>query len=262
MILSSPLSQKTYSGLAALLLFTSSLTLVAQGGPTVTINDPVTVTVSGPVSVQGTVGVTGPVSVAGPVSVQGSVGVTGPVSVQGSVGVTGPVSVQGSVGVTGPVSVQGSVGVSGPVEVQGYVEVLNDALKTVFNKRISDEIPANFINRIISLPPIPAGKRLVIEAIGVTALVSPNAKATAFFQGTGIGEGSNALSIPLPLTPQGVFGITPREHYMGLHSMRMVIDPRFTNNPQINVFRSSGATDVSSVTCTILGYLEDIPATQ
>ena len=244
MILSSLLPKKAGSAFASFLVVTSSLMAATPGGPTVTVKDPVAVTVTGPVDVQG------------------SVGVTGPVSVQGSVGVTGPVSVQGSVGVTGPVSVQGSVGVTGPVEVQGYVEVLNDALRTVFNKRVTGEIASNFINTIVSFPAIPAGKRLVIEAIGVTAFVAPNSKATAFFTGTGVGDGANALSIPLPLTSQGVFGLTPSEHYMGLHPVKIVIDPRFTNSPQINIFRSSGTNVVSPVTCNILGYLEDIPATQ
>jgi hypothetical protein len=33
-----------------------------------------------------------------------------------------------------------AVTVTGPVEVQGYVEVLNDALKTVFNKRVTGQM--------------------------------------------------------------------------------------------------------------------------
>jgi hypothetical protein len=154
------------------------------------------------------------------------------------------------------------VGVTGPVSVQGSVEVLNDALKTVFNKRVSAEISSNVINAIVSIPSIPSGKRLVIEAIGVSAFLAANSQATAFFQTTGIAGASSAISIPLPLTSQGAFGITPREHYMGLHQVRIVIDPRFSTNPQINVFRNGNFVDPAQVICTILGYLEDIPATQ
>jgi hypothetical protein len=207
MIPSSPLAKTACSAFASLLVVTSSVMAAAPGGPTVTVKDPVAVTV------------------------------------------------------TGPVSVQGSVGVTGPVLVDGYVEVVNDSLKTVFNKRVTAQIQANFTNAIILVPTIPSGKRLVIEAIGVTAFLAANSQATAFFQATGIGDVSNAINIPLPLTSQGVFGITPREHYMGLHQVRIVVDPRFSTNPQFNVFKN-GASDLAEVTCTILGYLEDIPATQ
>jgi hypothetical protein len=153
-----------------------------------------------------------------------------------------------------------AVTVTGPVEVQGYVEVLNDALKTAFNKRLIGQMPANTINALVSLPAIPAGKRLVIEAIGVTALVAANTKATAFLTANGVSDTSNAMAIPLPLTSQGAFGLFPREHYMGLHKVRIVIDPRYVNGAQFNVFRS-GIGDIAEVTCTIIGYLEDIPAT-
>lgn len=207
MILSSPLSKTACSAFASLLVVTSSVMAAVPGGPTVTVKDPVAVTV------------------------------------------------------TGPVSVQGSVGVTGPVSVQGSVEVLNDALKTAFNKRVSAQIGSNTVNAIVSVPPVPSGKRLVIEAIGVSAFLPANSQATAFFQTGGIGDASNAINLPLPLTSQGIFGITPEEHYMGLHQVRIVIDPRFNNSPQINVFRN-GTLDLARVTCTIVGYLEDIPATE
>ena len=208
MILSSPLSKKACSALASLLVVTSSVMAAAPGGPTVKVKDPVAVTV------------------------------------------------------TGPVSVQGSVGVTGPVSVQGYVEVVNDASKIVFNKRVSAEISSNTINAIVSVPSIPSGKRLVIEAIGVSAFLAAGSQATAFFQTSGIADASSAISIPLPLTSQGIFGITPRENYMGLHQVRIVVDPRFSNSPQINVFRNGNFVDPAQVICTILGYLEDIPATE
>lgn len=207
MILSSPLSKVACSAFVSLLVVTSNVMAAAPGGPTVTVREPVAVTV------------------------------------------------------TGPVSVQGSVGVNGPVSVQGSVEVLNDSLKTAFNKRVTAQIASNVLNAIVSVPPVPSGKRLVIEAIGVSAFLPANSQATAFFQTTGIGDSSNAINIPLPLASQGIFGLTPEEHYMGLHQVRIVIDPRFTTNPQINVFRN-GSLDLARVTCTILGYLEDIPATE
>lgn len=52
----------------------------------------------------------------------------------------------------------------------------------------------------------------------------------------------------------------PREHFMGLHQVKVVVDPRFSTNPQINVFRN-GTFDIANVTCTVVGYLEDVPAT-
>lgn len=158
--------------------------------------------------------------------------------------------------VQGPVQVQGTVGVQGPVEIQGYVEVLNDALRTTFNRRISGTIAPNNINAIFSLPAIPAGKRLVIEAIGVAAVVKANTKATAFL----LLNGTESISLPIPLTPQGAFGLDPREHCMGLHQVRIVVDPRVVTSMQLNVFRNIDFTEAASVTCNLMGYLEDIPA--
>jgi hypothetical protein len=152
-----------------------------------------------------------------------------------------------------------AVTLTGPVEVQGSVEVINDALKTPFNKRMGGVMSPTAINAILQLPEIPSGKRLVIEAIGITAYVAPNSKATAILSASAVGEPNNAMAVPLPLTAQGTFGLTPREYCMGLHNVRIVIDPRYVALPEINVFRSAFG-DPADVRCTILGYLEDIPA--
>ena len=62
-------------------------------------------------------------TISGPMTVTGSVGISGPVTVTGSVtsAITGPVTVTGSVSAVGQVSIAGNVAISGPVTVSGSV---------------------------------------------------------------------------------------------------------------------------------------------
>jgi hypothetical protein len=154
-----------------------------------------------------------------------------------------------------------AVTVRGPVEVQGSVEVLTDALKTVFNKTISGGVPAGAsFNTLTSLPVIPDGKRLIIETISVWVTVTPNQKATAFLLTGGVGTIQHLLRFAIPLTSQGVYGSpNPSEYWTGTQKVRIVIDPRYSNQPSFNVYRTG--TDIAGFLATIAGYLEDIPAT-
>ena len=149
-----------------------------------------------------------------------------------------------------------TVRVTGPVEVQGSVEVLNDALKTVFNRSMFAPIPIGLSNELLPFPSIPAGKRLVIETLSVTVEVDATQRARASFSTSGVSTSANALQFAIPLTSQGVFGT--REIFVGTQKVRIVVDPRFHVQPVFNVFRTGTTGFVSG---SFAGYLEDIPAT-
>lgn len=137
-----------------------------------------TVSVSGPVTVNGNVGITGqPISVdidGQPVSVTGAVSIAGqpvavtisgqPVSVTGNVGITGqpisvtggPVSVTGTVGVTGPVTVTGNVGITGqPISVTGAVSITGQPV-AVTNTPVTPTVTAQHFEATPGTPWTPA----------------------------------------------------------------------------------------------------------
>src|SRR5688500_17336794 len=69
-----------------------------------------------------------------------------------------------------------AVTVTGPVEVQGSVEVLNDALKVPYNRMFEVTLADGSSSSTSSVGGLTAGKRLVIETIGVEVRVVPGQK--------------------------------------------------------------------------------------
>jgi hypothetical protein len=152
-----------------------------------------------------------------------------------------------------------AVTVAGPVEIQGSVEVLNDALKTVYNRTITGSVSGG-VNGFIQVPALPSGKRLVIETISVWVQLAAGQKATAFLFVSGQLVGAtvtNGSAIALPLTSQGLYGSD--EFFTGVHKVRVVVDPRINSSMSFNIYRTG--TAAVPVSCSFAGYLEDIPAT-
>jgi len=89
------------------------------------------VTVTGAVTVTGTVAISGTVTVTGTVAISGTVTVTGTVAISGTVTITGAVTVTGTVSITGSVTITGAVTItSGAVTIStsGGTNIIVDKL--------------------------------------------------------------------------------------------------------------------------------------
>ena len=155
------------------------------------------------------------------------------------------------------VTVQGEVTVKGPVEVQGSVEVLNDALKVPYNRRIQLTLPNGISSFDGSLSGIPAGKRLVIETIGVRVRGEPGQRIAVQVGGGGVAS-TDTYYLPVPISDHGEIGT--RQTFHGLHAVKMIMDPRLLTGLICSVGRSA-STGTVDIFFTLCGYLEDLPAT-
>jgi hypothetical protein len=159
-----------------------------------------------------------------------------------------------------------AVTVSGPVEVQGTVEVLNDALKTPFHATQQTSLNAGIENAVISFPPLPAGKRLIIEVITVRATVplGQNVAARLVLFPVPNSPNPSVQIADLAVQPQGTFtawnnpfpGNDYGSVYVATHTARFRVDAG-RHSVVIDVRRSGPGT--ASMVASVFGYLEDIP---
>lgn len=150
-----------------------------------------------------------------------------------------------------------AVTVAGPVEVQGAVEVLNDALKVPYNRRFEVTLTNGISTLTGTIGGLTAGKRLVIETIGVRVRAEPGQKVLVQLGGNGVAS-IDTFFLPLPLVDHGE--ISTRQQFLGAHAVKMMIDPRVINALVISMARSA-STGTLEAAFTVCGYLEDLPAT-
>ena len=142
--------------------------------------------------------------------------------------------------------------VSGPVEVQGSVEVVNDALKTPFNRSVTGHILGSADSALLTFPfsGIPAGKRLVVEFITVAAFVFPGETANARL------ELYPGPWYWLTMQPQGL-STQGEATFVATHALTLRINPA-TQELRVFVSRHKQSLYSAPVAASIAGYLEDI----
>ena len=148
-----------------------------------------------------------------------------------------------------------AVTVTGPVEVQGSVEVLNDALKVPYNRTFEITLGDGISARTVTVGGLTAGKRLVIQTIGVEVRCGPGQKVSAGVGGTG--ALTDRFFLPIPVSDHGVI---VRQTFVGAQAVKVIIDPRIITGLTVAVGRSA-STGIADAFFTICGYLEDLPVT-
>jgi len=193
------------------------------------------------------VGILGPTLASGAAQVPPSAPVTvvntpsNPVPVTGSTTVSGSVSISGTV----PVTQSGTwnVGVGGTVDNRDLDEHGRIAYQAV---------TSSFIGLDPTLPPVPAGKRLVIENVNVQT-ISPNivggyVRMTSF----------NTFDFAFPMT---FVGNRPGvgNFAVGNFPVKAYVDP--STNP-VQFLSTNGFGTISSITVVVSGYLLDCSVAQ
>jgi hypothetical protein len=141
------------------------------------------------------------------------------------------------------------------------VRVVNTALAPALTRNVDRRQPyhefafadpgaGDSFHRLV-LPAVPAGKRLVIEAVSELAIVALDENATATLHARNIG-GFRTLH-HLPVQFQGRF--FGSNIFSGSHTLQVFVEAG--ESPAISVQRS-GTSGFWSVEATVSGYLEDL----
>jgi hypothetical protein len=141
-----------------------------------------------------------------------------------------------------------AVTVTNPVEIQGSIEVVNDALKTPFQRGVNismGEGAAEIEDTVIALP---ANKRLVIETITIqsNAPVGQTGWAT-------LGLGSARAHLATQVVGTNAF--TTRS--IGSHSLTFRLNTNQVSQLHLQVLRSA-STGSANIQVSLFGYTEDI----
>jgi hypothetical protein len=148
-----------------------------------------------------------------------------------------------------------AVTVTGPVEVHGSVEVLNDALKVPYNRVFEITLADGSSSTTFSPGGLTAGKRLVIETIGVEVRGVPGQKVVVHVGGNTVAL-ADRFFLPIPVSDHGQF--FTRQIFAGAQAVKMIMDPRVITGLNVSLGRNA-STGTAEARFTICGYLEDLP---
>jgi hypothetical protein len=141
-----------------------------------------------------------------------------------------------------------AVTVTNAVEVQGSVEIVNDALKTPFQRGVSASIPAG-ANEIENIAvPLPPNKRLVIETVTLIVTAPPGQTGWATL-GLGAARAYFATQV------QGTSNLSTTS--IGSHSLTFRLNTNQVSQLNLQLLRS-GSTGNATVAVSLFGYTEDL----
>lgn len=149
-----------------------------------------------------------------------------------------------------PTTVEGTVSIAGDVSVQGVVEVLNDVLRTPYNKTAS--LADASTSPTVTFD-IPDNKRLIVETISFQATTLTNDVARVFFEPL-LGPTTSGPR-PFVLLPYQSVVDGGATYLIGLNSVKMRLDSVPGSTNEIRIRRGTGTAGY--ISATIFGYLVD-----
>jgi hypothetical protein len=155
----------------------------------------------------------------------------------------GPVQAQ-AVGRGTPVSVQVGNPESAPVPVRDVEHPARDP----YQAAVTVDLANGDLTKQGTLDAVPAGKRLVVEALYVNALLPASQLAAVFFVQAPV------VTVPVPLTFTGAF--PSGESFVGAQATRLYVSAGAPFTTSVVRTSSAGA---ASVRFLAVGYLVDVP---